>query len=393
MVLIKEELVKKMGQCNLYTIDFMYQSECIINYFLQEEDLYSTITNKKYLNRVNSKKFNKYADEMDVIKTAVPTCEDVPFSMSCMEHLDSMVQRSRLEMQPEISLMAKELGLSPQTHADMLVIGLRNEPMSWRYPTLSSYYWRSKGMAGRAIACARRAIFLAPRKYKDIPLLSLGTILQRANRTRDALVVLTAAVDHAPTVAENQLALANAFFMQSDFNRSIECLGRARQLDEAYAEREQHMRKSINCFKFTKLKLKQIENQLHDMKSDLDSLMESKDNQHPYYEKLLREQVPIATRLLDPSFENYSHHLLNRGQYCAIRKTSQSKEPVLLCDFYSDFQSQMITDSSIDTLQNFIIPKMGFIKNQWNRSLGVYKNLDIESYEGGGIMEANKIEE
>lgn len=40
LLLIKTELIKKMEQSNSYTIDFMYQTECIINYFLQDNDLY-----------------------------------------------------------------------------------------------------------------------------------------------------------------------------------------------------------------------------------------------------------------------------------------------------------------------------------------------------------------
>lgn len=396
ILLINTKMVNKMEQCNLYTIDFMLQSECIINYFMQESHLYSTIETKRYLNRiVNSKKFNKIIGEATGEKldrrlnggasSTTPICEDVPFSMACMEHLDSMMQRQRLVMQPELTLMAKELGwLTAAGGAQMaehLAQGIRNEPNSWRFHTLASYYWRAKGNAGRALACARRALLLVPRKHKDIPLLSVGTILMRANRSADAVIALSAAVDHAPNVAENHFALANALFRCSQFNVSLQSYRHASELDPAYEDRIEFVRKSMGCFKVIKTKLRQIENHLTDMKADLVDLIDSKDQQHPYFEKLLREQVPIATRIQDPAFENYSNYLLNRGQYCAVRKTPESPEPVLVCDFYSDFQSQMLSDVNIDTMQNVFIPKMGFIKNQWNRSLGVYKYLTIENYE------------
>lgn len=415
ILLINTKMVNKMEQCNLYTIDFMLQSECIINYFMQESHLYSTIESKRYLSRIIvSKKFNKLMVEANeklnrrsnaiaggggggggsspsTITITVPICEDVAFSMACMEHLDSMHRsRSRLSMQPELTLMAKELGLLSGNGGihymgEHLAQGIRNEPNSWRFHTLASYYWRAKGNAVRALVCARRALALVPRKHKDIPLLSIGTIFQRANRSADAVVVLAAAVDHAPTVAENHFALANALFMSSQFNESMASYRRSRELDATYAERVQFVRKSMACFKVIKIKFGQIERHLADMKADLANLMDSKDQQHPYFEKLLREQVPIATRLQDPAFENYSNYLLNRGQYCAVRKIPESPEPVLVCDFYSDFQSQMLSDVNIDTMQNVFMPKMGFIKDQWNRSLGVYKYLSIENYDGDEV--------
>lgn len=43
---------------------------------------------------------------------------------------------------------------------------------------------------------------------------------------------------------------------------------------------------------------------------------------------------------------------------------------------------QLNKDSTIDTIQNYIDTKTEFIKNQWNLSLGAYKNLDIESFSG-----------
>lgn len=384
LLLLKTELVKKMEQSNTYTIDFMYQTECIINYLVQETDMYSTLKAKKYFNRINTKKYNRQPDTTatpnTITKASLPVCESIGFCMACMDHLESMTNRQKLEMTPELTLNAKELGLSSMN--EILVTGLRNDPQSWKYPVLSSFFWRSLGMASQAMECARRAVFLSPRKYKDIALLSMGTILQRSNRSNDALTVLHAAADHAPNVVENQVALANGYFLVSDFNRSIDCFEIAKVLDPNYTEKEKYMRKSMTCFKYIKMKLKQIERQLMDMKTDLISFTEGKEYLDKYYAKLLTEQVPIGARLSEPSFDVHSHHLLHHGQYCSIRKTPHSKEPVLFCDFYSDLQMQLNKDSTIDTIQNYIDTKTEFIKNQWNLSLGAYKNLDIESFAG-----------
>lgn len=385
LLLIKTELIKKMEQSNAYTIDFMYQTECIINYFLQDYDMYSTLKSKKYLNRILAKRFQRNGDaELDALRNVMPVCDEVPHSLACFDHLDAMANRTQLEMKPEHSLSAKELSLFVQPHfVESLVLGLRNEPLSWRHPLIGSYFWRARGFAPKAMACARRALYLSPRKHRDMALLSVGTVLQRANRTRDALVVLTAARDHAPAVAENQVAAANAYFLESDFNRSVQAFELARRQDEAYAEREAHVRKSMACFKFIKTKLRQIERQLVDMRTDLASFVHEKALLNEYYGKLLDQQVPIAQRLAqDRSFDKYAHQLLNRSQYCAVRKTGEGGQPVLSCDFYSELQLQLNKDTTIDTIQNYIETKMDFIRNQWELSLGVYKYRDIESYEG-----------
>ena len=114
-----------------------------------------------------------------------------------------MKTRQNLKMDKEESLGANELGISSINFPLMILAGLNSNPNSWKLFTLSSYYHRFKGNAPEAIECARRAIYLAPRKHKDIPLLSLGTILQRANHINDSVIILNSAVNFAPEVPEN----------------------------------------------------------------------------------------------------------------------------------------------------------------------------------------------
>lgn len=79
-----------------------------------------------------------------------------------------MKQRNKLKMEPEESLGFRELGISSSNFPYTLYTGLKNNPNSWKLHTLSSYYWRFKGKAVEAIECARRGVFLAPRKYKGM---------------------------------------------------------------------------------------------------------------------------------------------------------------------------------------------------------------------------------
>lgn len=402
LLLIKTELTAKMDQSNTYTIDFMYQTECIIDYYIKEtHEMYNTIQNKKYFNRLQLKKLldhynniisnknnnkNNNSDNKDRTSSynkrnyndLQPTCEDIKFSMFCYEHLDSINTRNKLQMVPEKSLNLKELGYS-NVLIRMLKYGLKSEPNSWKYPLLSSIYWRSKGNAKHAVECARRALYLTPRKYKDYALLNLGTILQRSNKTHDSIILFNAAIEHSPNQPENYLAIGNALFLISEFNKTIEFYEMAKELDDLYDEKLKFLRKSMTCFKYIKMKLKQIESQLNEMIVELKNYNEGKKFLENYHDKLMSEQVPLNVRVADQSFDTHSHHLLDRSQYCSTRLTTDSNAPVLFCDFYSDLQMQL-EDLEIDTIQSYVDTRTELIKRHMDFSLGIYRYLNIENF-------------
>lgn len=88
---------------------------------------------------------------------------------------------------------------------------------------------------------------LAPRKFRDIPLLSLGTILLRAKKTHDAEIILNAAVEHAPNIPENQFTLGTVEAMLYNFNRSIEHFNLAEKLDDTLLRQTKQMKEFIAC--------------------------------------------------------------------------------------------------------------------------------------------------
>lgn len=377
LVALQLEITDKVQQSTLFQVEIMYHTECLIYYSVKEEDMYTSIKDKKYFNRINTKRIHHKSND---VKTSDPhpVCEDVPFSMATFEHLDSMMGRKRLVMAPEVKLHLEEFGIMKENFVRMLTFGLKQEPLSWKYALLSSYYWRAKGNARRAVECTRRAIFLAPRKYLDVALLSLGTILQRANKSQDALVVMQAAVDHAGDVVENQIGLANALFYASDFHGAIKRYEHAATFDEHYAKRLDFLRKSTTCFKNIKLKLQEIIRQVDEVFGLLDRYKSNQTKLEEYLGKVLSEQVPIGKRLSDPSFDAYSHQLLQRGQYCTTKIVPDAKEPVLFCDFYTDLQQQLEKeDLIVDIVQHFAEAAPKFIENF---SLGVYRYLNIENY-------------
>lgn len=369
---------------NFSQVEIMSHTECLIYYSIKEEEMYSTLKDKKYFNRINTKRMITKSN--DFKRTELyPVCDDVPFSMSCFEHLQSMVQRKRLQMTPELSLHAEEFGVMKESFVKMITLGLKQEPLSWKYPVLGSYYWRAKGNAKRAIECARRAIYLAPRKYLDIPFLSLGTVLQRANRSQDALVVMQAAAKHAGDVFENQVGLGNALFLTSDFSNALKCYKNAVAIDEQFSKRLEFMQKSMACFKTIKTKLNEFERQVAEIFALLENYKSNQTKLEDYLNRVLGEQVPIGKRLADPSFDIYSHHLLHRGQYCKTKEMPDSKEPILFCDFYTDLQSQLQKeDLIIDIVNHFATAKF-----KENFSLGIYRNLNIENYNESSPMDSS----
>ncbi|GBP43674.1 Tetratricopeptide repeat protein 17 [Eumeta japonica] len=122
------------------------------------------------------------------------------------------MNRQNLSSDPELSL--------PEQIAPIMTVDqfghwvaniLKRNSSSWLHYNMASLYWRVRGNAPKAMECSRRAVHYAPREYKDIALLSMGTIFHRSKKTSDAIIVLGAAVDHGPNISANHFALANAY--------------------------------------------------------------------------------------------------------------------------------------------------------------------------------------
>lgn len=372
------EITDKVQQSTFFQVEIMSHTECLIYYSLKDDEMYSTLKDKKYFNRINTKRMITKSSELKRGSDVYPTCDDVPFSMSCFEHLNSTINRKKLQMSAEVPLHSDDVGVLKDSFVKMIKFGLEHERASWKYPVLASYFWRARGNSKRAVECARRAIYLAPRKYLDIPLLSLATILQRCNRSQDALVVMQSAYNHAPDIFENQIGLANALFLTSDFAGALKLYKSAVASDPQFATRLEFIQKSMSCFKTIKQKLKEFQQQVDDIFGLLDNYKRNQTRLEDYLNRVLSEQVPLHKRLTDPSFDAYSHHLLHRGQYCKTKETSDPNGPTLYCDFYTDLQSQLQKeDLIVDIVHHFADAAPKFIDNF---SLGVYRHLNIEDF-------------
>ncbi|KAL7029021.1 hypothetical protein ACKWTF_006066 [Chironomus riparius] len=381
LVSIKANLTSKMNSLDLFSNELTKKISCIPQYFIDESDLYNQLT-KHYFHRIN------YKLNIDALsssaKSQLPKCNEIyplDFNVGLFEHLEAMKKRNKLKMEPEETLGTKDLssimGISSSNFPSAIYTQLKSNSNSWKLYTLASFYWRYKGSAKEAIECARRAIYFAPRKYKDIPLLSLGTIFQRSNYINDSVVVIKAAIDHAPSIAENVWSLGNSLMMLSQFNQSLENFHKVEKLDSGYGPKVDFIKKSINCFRDLKITLITMENSLDEILPGLEKYTSLKREFEEYHDKLEREQVPLKIRYYE-GFDQQKASLIQRSQICSTR-IKDNEEPVLFCDFLSDIQLVM-QDFALDILNNYVELKKELIATYKINSLGVYKKIFVENY-------------
>lgn len=66
---------------------------------------------------------------------------------------------------------------------------------SWVLLNLGALVWRVKGRADQAIRCLRQALHFSPPSSKDIGLVSLANVMARSRLFRDALVLMSMALE------------------------------------------------------------------------------------------------------------------------------------------------------------------------------------------------------
>lgn len=100
---------------------------------------------------------------------------------------------------------------------------LERDRDSWIGYNLAALFFRIQGDAIKALQCCRLALDLSPRRYKTIALVSMGNVLTHSHHHEDGVIVLHAAVDHAPNDPVAHYTLANSYALIGDLNRSLLC--------------------------------------------------------------------------------------------------------------------------------------------------------------------------
>ena len=152
-----------------------------------------------------------------------PECNlQLDFSMQVFEHLPGILQRTFLSMEPE-SILEGLLpdGMNLNAFANWVSFNLEKNSTSWVAYNLATLYHRIMGNALKALQCCRLALHFSPREYKTIALVSMGNILIHSHHQEDGIIVLHAAVDHAPNDPIAHYTLANSYALIGDLNRLV----------------------------------------------------------------------------------------------------------------------------------------------------------------------------
>lgn len=352
----REQIVEHLRFSMRFGEDLAEQAKCAMDYYMLEKRMSYLKITPEQLKRINLPEQRELHHPQGGSGGMEPICSDyhkLAVGPATYDHLESfrpeILATAYLDQEHDPNVGTATVELTRRFAVD----GLRHHPSSWKFHTLSSYYWRMKGEAKEALPCARLAVLLAPPIFKDIPLLSLGTILFRMGRLADADTILTAAVEHAPQVAENHVVLASALAMKHDFNRSLQHFDEAERIDPSTLPRTQQVRNFISCLENLTKKTSKMYSYVKYMKNEVKEFKKLKQHISQSHERLIQQQLPLGARRLlglDPQSGNDDLH--RRGQYCSTRTPNGSDEPVLFCDFYSDMQMRLESkDVDIDVLE------------------------------------------
>ncbi|XP_050329292.1 uncharacterized protein LOC126758898 [Bactrocera neohumeralis] len=113
----------------------------------------------------------------------------------------------------------------------------------------------------------------------------------------------------------------------------------AERLQPHLGAQTQPMQNLINSLEALTKQTAKMYSYLEFVKDELKEFRKLKTQITQHHEKLIQQQVPLASRQLDEKVNN--EDLLKRGQYCSTRTLSRTEDPVLFCDFYSDMQMRL----------------------------------------------------
>ncbi|XP_034490281.1 tetratricopeptide repeat protein 17 [Drosophila innubila] len=386
----REQIVEHLRFSMRFGEDLAEQAKCAMDFYLLEKGMsYLKITPDQF-KRINLPEHRDLQQAAAAIQksTATTTKHERALEPICgnyyelgvgpatYDHLDSfqpeVLESAYVDREHDSNIGTATAELMRRYALD----GLQRQPDSWKFHTLSSYYWRMRGNALQALPCARLATMLAPPEQKDIPLLSLGTILFRMGRLADADLILSAAVEHAPQVAENHVVLASALALKHDFNRSQQHFDEAERLDPSTLPHTQQVRNFISCLENLTKKTSKIDSYVKYMKNELKEFKKLKYHISQNHERLVQQQLPLgARRFLDSRANNEDLH--RRGQYCSTRTPNGSDEPILFCDFYSDMQMRLESkDIDIDVLERDLMANTESVIRQVSTEIRKQFNLE-----------------
>lgn len=135
---IKLQVLNKMSKLDLITSELTTKTSCILNYYLDENEFFTTTLTRSYINRLGFRE--SQTSEKNPAKTSnSPKCTRVKkldYSLY-FDHLGGVYNRTKAKMQPE-EIIWQGFSLSPSNFAVILANNLKQSPDSWRWHTLGN---------------------------------------------------------------------------------------------------------------------------------------------------------------------------------------------------------------------------------------------------------------
>lgn len=124
-----------MSKLDIITSDLTTKTSCILNYYLDETEFFTTTLTRSYMNRLSFRE--NTADKNSEKTTPNPKCSKamkLDFTMY-FDHLDGVYNRKAAKMEPE-EIIWQGFSLSPSNFAVLLLNNLKQHPSSWKWHTL-----------------------------------------------------------------------------------------------------------------------------------------------------------------------------------------------------------------------------------------------------------------
>lgn len=255
------------------------------------------------------------------------------FSMHMFPHIQVLSQPWNFTKFIDVSV---DLNSLISVTGRQLAAGLRQNNTSWFLYNLAALHWQVEGDLQKAVQCAKLAMHYVPRMYRDVPLLNLGCLLQRAQLRPEAAILLHAAVDHAPNRPLSHYALATTYAGLGDYNRSVACYDNALRLRPNWVP-AQRIRSSVLCHNKLDSALQSLQRSLQDILAQLKDYYDIHKQWSQEQEDLAMHQAPIQVKFHTLHHPTLGTFLTHKGRKCSpILHESDETDTILTCDSRAD---------------------------------------------------------
>ncbi|XP_073998255.1 tetratricopeptide repeat protein 17 isoform X2 [Rhodnius prolixus] len=306
------------------------------------------------------------------------------FSMATFPHLQVL-------REPWNLTWPDESDISIPLSSNQIYYSLNKNSTSWYHYNLASLYWRQKGAAQKALDCIKRSLHFAPRHFKDVPMLNLGVMLQRAQCTAEAAILLHSVIDHAPLKPKGHFLLANVYTSLGNYNRSIAYYDNALSLKPNWgiAKRARH---AIICHY-------KVKNTLNNLQNSIQNIIDQFQEFNSIQEKLVKNQEDILKQQQTPLTSTFSTLLPQSGECLS----SSATDDQLVCDIsnenpssrhiHVDAMSLQLLLSKVESQAQKIsdyVPLPNFEDNNFRNAFSKENKVSYETLNDGDINSNNK---